>query len=259
MQYGFGCVLKPRRLTHSIYHNTTVLRRFESREQNSTHMKLGEWLESFDIQFDELTPVCDGSSFAVKASEIPLERKIFLSLTKNLEQNNTNEVSEFVERVWGGIFSYKIEKNLVKAFINHVDEAKMETDRYTGSLISYHSKPGSALWKGDTPRDDIDLSKLQISLVISFCDEDMSWMKDFIYDVPIFKTTIFSKFKSKVNYFPVSANVKVYDFFNVGRCDHTYAYYMNRIEELEARDNNHIILFLKRVEIFISQVLIRGP
>jgi len=89
-----------------------------------------------------------------------------------------------------------------------------------------------------TPKLD---KNLRLSLVISHCDEDMSWMKDFLtFDIK--DVTIYSKCGSPINNAPPGS--KIIKMPNYGRCDHSYANWMLHMEEKDATDN-HIVLFLK--------------
>ena len=82
---------------------------------------------------------------------------------------------------------------------------------------------------------------LRLSLVISHCNEDMSWMKDWLtYDIK--DITIYSKCGSPIDYAPPGS--KVITLPNYGRCDHSYAHWMIHMKEEDATDN-HIVLFLK--------------
>ena len=69
----------------------------------------------------------------------------------------------------------------------------------------------------------------------------MSWMKKYLKDITIQKSFIFTKCNSPPSgYTP--PNSEVTRLPNIGRCDHTYARWMNQLEEKDAIDD-HIVLF----------------
>merc|ERR1711862_755127 len=51
---------------------------------------------------------------------------------------------------------------------------------------------------------------------------------------------------------------KIIDLPNVGRCDHSYAYWMKRMKKEDATDN-HIVLFFKASRELITQGLFYRP
>jgi len=243
-QYGFGCILKPIRVTNSIYHNTSILRTFQSMEESNPR-SFGEWMDNVHIPMKDVTPVCYGCSFAVKAVDVVQKRDVLRDITKDLERDNSSEVSEFTERAWASIFTYPLSKHLVEDFRKHTDDVKIETCCYTGMMSSNYAKRVSPLWRGDTPKTNIDISSLDITLILSFCDEDISWLHDFFDGVTIQKTIIYSKCNRILpENFPFE-NVTVVEELNVGRCDHSYARYMCYISHMEHYNPNDIILFFK--------------
>ena len=94
-------------------------------------------------------------------------------------------------------------------------------------------------------RQDLDYSKLRLTIVIAHCNEDISWMRQYINElkVPIRDVTIYTKCNNTINgYTPPSS--KIVNMPNVGRCDHTYANWMANMDENNFNDDD-LILFIK--------------
>ena len=105
-----------------------------------------------------------------------------------------------------------------------------------------------ALWRGTKLKEKIpplDIS-LKIDLVVSHCDISIDWIFEWAAPLIEFQAiTIFSKCDKAVIGAP--ANSRIVRIGNVGRCDHTYAYYMaNYYYSHESSSNNSdYVLFLK--------------
>ena len=69
----------------------------------------------------------------------------------------------------------------------------------------------------------------------------MLWIKDFLTHQPT-DVTIISKCGSPINYSPPNSNIIT--LHNYGRCDHSYALWMMRMNREDATEN-HLVLFLK--------------
>ena len=107
---------------------------------------------------------------------------------ENKNNSASTEAHEFLERSLAAIFSYPLEKSIESSLVNHADQIEQKTCCYTGILTSTYVKPVPPIWTGDTPsKNDIDLTKLHISLALSFCDEYITWMKKYINNVKIEK------------------------------------------------------------------------
>merc|ERR1711862_279930 len=90
---------------------------------------------------------------------------------------------------------------------------------------------------------------------ISYCNEDMLWMQEYfdrIYNlknIKIQNTFIYSKCVPKnkshaiEGYTPPGSTI--FKLPNVGRCDHNIAHFMSRMNEEDAADDNHYVIFLK--------------
>lgn len=129
-------------------------------------------------------------------------------------------------------------------------------DNKVGSLVRIIAKehPLYKFFIGDTIQNEhnnIDYSKLKLTLVIAHCNENMEWMKDHIFNNNLIfsNITIYTKCNNNsINidgYYPPGSTIQ--ELHNVGRCDHTWAYYMNQLskEEEDANNDNHFILFFK--------------
>ena len=84
---------------------------------------------------------------------------------------------------------------------------------------------------------------LRITLVISHCNEDMSWMEEFLGKTEIEDVVIYSKCNYVFNGYTHPGS-KILEQPNYGRCDHPYSHWMARMKE-EAATDNHLVLFLK--------------
>lgn len=97
------------------------------------------------------------------------------------------------------------------------------------------------------------LSKIHsVSLVISHCDHPLSWLQNFTngYENITSKIWIFTKCGKEVIDAPQKAEIIALP--NVGRCDHTYAYWMNGsyLEANPIGSPYEIIVFLKDTDYF---------
>ena len=142
MGNGFGCVRESPHPTHSMYHDTTILRTF--RGEHLHQKTFGHWLDDMHIQLNEITPVCYTSSFAIKSS---LNLDILSSIKNSLEKNH---VDEYAERVWGGLFSNPLMEGQVEALRENTYFVIEETCCLTGSLVSDNRKKDNKIplgWK----------------------------------------------------------------------------------------------------------------
>ena len=123
-------------------------------------------------------------------------------------------------------------------------EVYQNTD-YTGALLHQWRRHGwYRLFLGDTlEKQELDLSKIRLTLVVAYCNEDMTWMNTYFKDLGIQNVTIVSKCVDPiVGFNPTGASI--IRLPNVGRCDHSYAHWMANMKAEDATDD-HIILFIK--------------
>jgi hypothetical protein len=107
--------------------------------------------------------------------------------------------------------------------------------------------PENALWKASVA-DSLSFSQVDhnftIDLVVSHCNLPIDWIFEWADPYKFRDVTIFSKCNQQVHGAPIKANIV--ELPNVGRCDHTYAYYMARhYTQLSNSKKKHVVLFLK--------------
>ena len=97
-----------------------------------------------------------------------------------------------------------------------------------------------------------EIGKVEISIVVSHCKSNIEWIKNYIgNNYSIKEITIYSKCDKDVEGLleleKLSPTVAVIKMPNVGRCDHTFAHWINsHYESIEKeRDGNDIVMFLK--------------
>ena len=97
-----------------------------------------------------------------------------------------------------------------------------------------------------------EMSKVRISIVVSHCEESVGWISEYIgKDYSIKDITVYSKCGNEVEGLEeledLSPTVDVVELPNVGRCDHTYAYWINQHHEIidKENDGNDVVMFLK--------------
>mmetsp|Transcript_861 Transcript_861/g.1341 ORF Transcript_861/g.1341 Transcript_861/m.1341 type:complete len:442 (-) Transcript_861:201-1526(-) len=128
----------------------------------------------------------------------------------------------------------------------NVDTLVSDTER-TKSIIA------SRLGLMEASTDIVDkMSKINISIVVSHCEENIKWIANYVGKEYVVKDiTIYSKCDKNVRGLKeleaLSSTINVIKLPNVGRCDHTYA---NWIQEHYASiaketDGNDIVMFLK--------------
>jgi hypothetical protein len=111
------------------------------------------------------------------------------------------------------------------------------------------------LWNGTQVfgkvEGNTDIFKKDIHLVVSHCKTDLDWIETFTKGFKIASVHVLSKCGHPVIGAPPNATIQVLP--NVGRCDHTYAYYITTVLDqkllhLDTQDNNGedaVVVFLK--------------
>ena len=245
---------------------------------NSTFANIGDWFDSLGLSYlgdRRILPVCYGSSFVATKGQLykminPIKQmKIYLEREKDTEENY------FAERTWAAILSKPLsaqanveirkrtkmyrcdpdfEMRCGASTFNILDETKdfgiyppdhLKPMNFEDEFISYpYVDEGNitALWTGNVVHGaESELGKFHI--VVSHCDKDLYWLKEYVAGKEVESTTIFSKCGNEVVGAPSDAIIKVLP--NVGRCDHTYAYWMNRMQEVTPENKFDTILFIK--------------
>lgn len=113
-----------------------------------------------------------------------------------------------------------------------------------------HDSDFWSLFRGEVPWSvrDRNLSKLKkIYLVISHCDKPLGWITNFTKGFNIEKTWVFSKCDKEVIDFPNGSII--HKLPNVGRCDHTYAHWMNKYlpqhQNSSIFEHEDVVVFMK--------------
>ncbi len=91
-----------------------------------------------------------------------------------------------------------------------------------------------------------NIRKKKIHVVVSHCKHDLDWLSNFTEGYDIASMHVISKCGVEVIGAPDFATIQTLQ--NVGRCDHTYAYYITTIldQKIEKGDEkNSIVMFLK--------------
>ena len=107
------------------------------------------------------------------------------------------------------------------------------------------------LWRGlrypGMPSSEEEVLQKKIHLVVSHCKKSLSWMQDYIEGFAnIASIHVISKCGHKVEGAPMGAVIQMLP--NVGRCDHSYAYFITTILPkltTSKDDKNSIVVFLK--------------
>lgn len=250
MENRFGCVQKPSN-GMSYYHDRNALRHFTNSELNETRQYnfLGEWIDGLSASwiFDGLVPVCYGDSFALNSRDLSRNSGFFHGVLKAMiteyKAHESYELVEFMERSLAALFSRRLAQEQIISLKEY--STQVHTGQHlTGALYhSWRNHGWLRVFKGDTlEKKDIDLSQLRLTLVVSYCMEDMTWMNEYFKDLRIGHVTIISKCIEPIKGFnPPGATIS--RMSNTGRCDHSYASWMANMKE-DATDN-HIVLFIK--------------
>jgi len=110
--HGFSCEAKPH--DKPIFYRTSILRSFQIAAHQGVNIKsqyesMGQWLDAMGINFpNQLTPVCYGGNFAVKASQIYSKKELWNRMIKSLARADNIEEGHFADRAWAGILSYTL-------------------------------------------------------------------------------------------------------------------------------------------------------
>jgi len=250
---GFGCVNQAQ-LMMSYYHDTDELKNFVDplAEEIKDYSNLGQWVDHVNISsiFDKkIVPVCYGSSFAIHERDLVSKLSRWYPILKLIGGDFGKQsrivrpfITQYIERTLAAIFSHELPEEKVdsiKKFNPHVIDWFPYNGVLTPNAASMDFYTGDTLGK----TQEIDLSTVRLSLVISHCHEDMLWMQSLLEGFEINDVTIYSKCNVAINgYVPPGA--KVIELPNYGRCDHSYAHFMTNMKE-EDNTDNHYVLFLK--------------
>lgn len=102
------------------------------------------------------------------------------------------------------------------------------------------------LWYGSAVEGPEHEVRAKIHIVISHCKSDLDWLEDFTAGFVVDSVTVISKCGAEVRGAPEGTDILVLP--NVGRCDHTYGYYMSYMlnEKVPEEDREKaVVVFLK--------------
>lgn len=101
------------------------------------------------------------------------------------------------------------------------------------------------LWKGNANHDKVNLTDLdlEIHMIISHCKSPLDWLEDFTKGFAIKSLHIVTKCGHPIVGAPDMANI--IELPNVGRCDHTYAWYISHILPSLALYPDSVVVFMK--------------
>jgi hypothetical protein len=101
------------------------------------------------------------------------------------------------------------------------------------------------LWIGYS--DGGDASELDVSVVVSFCHKDLSWLHEYLSGVSLRRLIIVSKCGSPPQKHELPDSAVVMELPNVGRIDHTMAFWMaNKVDTRQGHyRENEVVVFLK--------------
>lgn len=130
--------------------------------------------------------------------------------------------------------------NVVQPFIS-----RQEFNLLKNSKCAYLTPDGSCfdLWVAEHVDDSITQEIGRIFIIVSHCLQDLDWLHDYVTSFNIYRIDIISKCNKPVTGAPISA--KIVKIKNVGRCDHSYAYWMSTIKEHVSLQSNDVAVFLK--------------
>lgn len=143
---GFECVLRPFG-TLSAYHYANELKQFMPQFSNVNY-NLGKWLNELEGSLEskllddkKVVPVCYGSSFAINARDLLSRINNWYPAVMSIEANfsigneiKEKEAAEYVERIWGALFSYDLSEEKVESLTKDAKEYG-ERFPYNGALM----------------------------------------------------------------------------------------------------------------------------
>ena len=102
-------------------------------------------------------------------------------------------------------------------------------------------KQCGGLWNGETSSSLSTTEKLvEVAVVVSHCLQPLHWLINFTKGYRITHTFIISKCGNKIEGAPIGAKIVLLP--NVGRCDHTYSFFM---DQLSKTISSEYVVFLK--------------
>ena len=247
IETGFGCVQRPAEKL-SYYHNIDVLK-----DYSNTNANFGQYVDLLGLSSildKELIPVCYGSSFAVLSKDLIRKSEALHStaqaIVTDFEMHGQEEIVQYIELALASILSYQLPREKANKLIKYSTGINKETGSMGALRHDFRRSYMFKFFRGDTLVDiRRPQRKIRLTLVINHCNEDMSWMKEFLRSYKIRDVIIYSKCKSPINsYSPHAFTSETRQLPNYGRCDHSYAHWMANMKEEDASEN-HLVIFLK--------------
>ena len=208
----------------------------------------------------ELVQVCYGGVFAASVENIKkTDISIWKKAEESLSRGDNIQEGHYMERLWGPLLSTPLETYQIQA----LKEYSHDIDNiYVGALYRNNcfcvdcedDEVCGGLWKADSypPRIEgvTDPHDTNIHIVISHCKSDLDWVANYThgYEDSIVSIHVITKCGAPVRGAPENAVIQ--ELPNVGRCDHTYAYYITtlldqKMTEHGGNEENSIVMFLK--------------
>lgn len=157
----------------------------------------------------------------------------------NISYPSAAHMRQVVHRSLGPLNEFNDPKSETEKETWHVESEFID---YAESVMNPNNVPPRAL------RDSV-LSKIhKVTLVISHCDHPVDWIVELTAGLEdrIESIFIFSKCGRQVAGAP--ANAQIIELPNVGRCDHTYAHWLNHYFQSDLTDiqtTDRIVVFMK--------------
>lgn len=111
------------------------------------------------------------------------------------------------------------------------------------------------IWKRErfptttTNAGPVDLTKVKVHIVISHCMSDLDWIPEFTKSYPVASLHIVTKCgKADKARETAPSYATIQEYENLGRCDHTYAYYITTVLPQRVKpgeEGNSVAIFLK--------------
>lgn len=164
-------------------------------------------------------------------------------LLNNLSNNVKEKHQENRERSYRPNASLKIVPNVTKKI--QEKKERYQPIKEQKEMISVND----GIWIGrHYDEDRVDPHAKDIHIVISYCANDIAWISDFINGYNISSIHIISKCGYPIENAPAGSTIEVLP--NVGRNDHSYAYYINfvldsKMAESGSEVDNSVVVFLK--------------
>jgi len=145
-------------------------------------------------------------------------------------------------------------KQQMQQYLEHEREAAVQARTSNTTCVCVDCQADElcgGLWRGlrypDMPSDE-EVRHKKVHIVVSHCNKSLRWMHDYLKGFTNIATIhVISKCGHVVEGAPAKAVIEVFPK-NVGRCDHTFAYYTTTILPklvTSSDESNSVVVFLK--------------